>query len=763
MHIVRQTVSSSEFVIPQQSPWSLREAFDFASNGIVILSPDALVTSANSAAEKLLRQAASGLVGKPFPYSFSNGETLEIEQDFDGKKETLRLRSKAIEELGAYKGSLIEICPVTELKVAEAVAERAKEASKLKSDFLAAMSHEIRNPMTGVVGMTSLLLDTPLTEEQQRYVQAIKSSSDVLLAILNDVLDLSKIEAGKLTLEESDFRLGDLIEDTIGLFSEPTRRKGLLLTNLIEPEVPRTLRGDATRIRQVITNLVSNAVKFTAQGRIVVRAFVEQAEDAHYLRVEVSDTGPGLAVEEAKELFKPFEQIRRVMQGVPAGTGLGLALSRQLVEIMNGRIGVDSERGRGSRFWFTIPISRTGQSNNRAWDLAAKSALIVTSSSDMGQLVSGQIKATGANCIVLTPAAAARSLQDADSSWDVMILDAQTEATGGGVRSVPSRLPMLAAAREMPTILLCHNPKAIGIAGSTVEVLPKSALCQSQLCGRVARLLGIKKTDGDAERRSELLAATRMQPISRLNGIPRILVVEDDPINQAVMKMMLERLGFSIDVAANGAEGVDAAAKSSYAAILMDYCLPGLDGVAATRLIRECEQESGRRTPIIATTASASPSISGKCLEAGMDGCLTKPFSIEQLANSLRDHIAASTGTYVDENAIGMLSDLSGAGAGDDFLVEMVNLFVETAPPLFDKLSAAIAARDNVAIEKTAHRLKGSAGHFGARRLTQCLEELENKGHIGDLTDCEALLSRALSEFSQVASILKEQRSSHVA
>lgn len=762
MHIVRQPGSAPGIGLPKQGAAVLKQVFDGASYGIVILSADGRVVAANPAAEQLLRKTAAELASTPFPHSFENESTLEIEQEYDGKKATLQARRRPLDEQAPSKGFVVEISSLTELKTAEAATQRANEASKLKSDFLAAMSHEIRNPLTGVIGMTSLLLETPLNEEQQRYVQAIKSSGDVLLAILNDVLDLSKIEAGKLALEESDFRLTDVIEDTIGLFSEPARRKGLLLTNLIESEVPRTLRGDATRIRQVITNLVSNAVKFTAKGRILVKASVQEASDGPHLRIEVSDTGPGLAAAEARELFKPFEQIRRVMHGVPAGTGLGLALSRQLVGIMNGRIEVDTQCGKGSTFWFTIPISKAGQSTIRPWDLAAKSVMIVTASTDMGELVSEQIKITGANRIVSTPAAAARLLQNATPACDLMILDTPSESTKGA-HDTASRILGLSAAHKSPVLLLCHDPKAIKTEGALVEIVPKSPLCQTYLCGRVARLLGVDLTEGDLDRRSALQAATKMQPISRRNGVPRLLVVEDDPINQAVIRMMLERLGFSIDVVATGGDAVDAAAKSSYAAILMDYCLPGLDGFGAAALIRAREKEHGRHTPIIATTASATPGVAERCREAAMDGFLTKPFSIEQLADALKNHLEASIDTYVDEGAMGMLSNLSLSGDGDDFLAEMIDLFLETAPPLFDGLRSAIAAGDAVTVGKTAHRLKGSAGHFGAHRLTQCLEELEDKGNGENLAGCEALLGRAMAEFSHVASILKNQRSPQVA
>ena len=762
MHVLRLAHSASELGSSQPDLAVRDQVFAHTRTGIVLVSSEGLVIDANPAAARLLHQTHSELVGKPFSYSCSSGATLEIELDDDGVKEALQLNCTAISERGTHRGCIIEIVPLTALKHAESVAARAKEASKLKSEFLAAMSHEIRNPMTGVIGMTSLLLDTPLNEEQLRYVQAIKSSGDVLLAILNDVLDLSKIEAGKLELEEREFRLNDVIEDTIGLFSEPARRKGLLLTNLIQPNVPQSLRGDATRIRQVITNLVSNAIKFTTQGSIVVRASVEEVTDGHHLRVQVVDTGPGLAADEAKELFKPFKQIRRVMQGVPAGTGLGLALSMQLIEIMSGHIGVDSKPGEGSTFWFTIPISRSGESNNWAWDLSSKSVMIVTSCADFGPLLCEQIKVTGAHCLILSPAAAALSLQAAKAPCDVLIFDAPTDPTKDGYGTV-GELVQLARSHEMAVLLLSHHLKGPSDLGHHVEILSKSPLCQSQLCRRVARLLGVRHQEDDIGRRKALLAATKLQPISRRNGIPRVLVVEDDPINQAVMKMMLERLGFSIDLVTNGPDAVEAAAKSSYAAVLMDYCLPGLDGMAATAKIRQQEQEIGRHTPIIGTTASATPSVVERCLATGMDGCLTKPFRIEQLADSLKSHIEASSSSYVDESAMGLLSQLSLPHDGTDFLTQMVDLFIETAPPLFEQLKAAIAASDPGAIERAAHRLKGSAANFGAHRLTRCLDDLEAKGRDGDVAGCVALLARTLAEYAQVTAILLQQRSMQVA
>lgn len=746
---------------PQEDA-SLRRALDFLQEGIVVLSPDKQVIFASSSAGDLLQVPPTRLHGQPFPYAIEDGGDLEIELNAtDVTKISLKLRCKAFEDNGS-SGYLVAVSNITDIKKASAAADRANEASKLKSDFLAAMSHEIRNPMTGVIGMTSILLDTALSDEQRSYVQAIKSSGDVLLAILNDVLDLSKIEAGKLTLEESEFRLAGAVEDTIGLFSEQARRKGLLLTNLIEPDVPRTLLGDATRIRQVITNLVSNAVKFTNRGRIVVKAFVMKDDDEHRLRVEVSDTGPGLSPDEATELFKPFQQIRRVMSGIPGGTGLGLALSRHLVEIMNGQIGVESAQGQGSTFWFTIPIKRPGQSNNCAWDLASRTVLVASSDPNFRDLLCHQLKATGASTIQVTPRVALNMARKNARPCDVLILDAPE--VGARSRALHTTLIDAVNERGVPTLVLTHDPKTLYVTAKTshVEVMPKAPLCQSHLCGRVASLMGIGSVERDAERRRHWSATTHRFTSKGLNK-SRILVAEDDPVNQAVMKMMLGRLGFDVDVVASGDEAVTAAAKTRYAAILMDYCLPGMDGMAATKLIREAEKETVQKMSIIATTASATSGINEMCKEAGMDGFLAKPFTIEALADAVHGLTELEVESSLDERSLGLLQSLSdGDGPDEDFLSHLIETFVQTAPPLFAQLQSAVSKLDERGVEKLAHRLKGSAGHFGTQRLVLRLEELENKASSGDLTNSQGLLNEAASEFERVKLALKERCQSRV-
>lgn len=739
------------------------DALEFIDEGVVILAPDKKVIAANRRYAELLRCPAEELIDQTFPYPIADGADFDVKHSVgSGPAVSLRIKCKSLPGVGTGQRYIVVISDASELKQASAAVDRANEASNLKSDFLAAISHEIRNPMTGVIGMTSLLLDTALTDEQRGYVKAIKSSGDMLLAILNDVLDLSKIEAGKLTLDEADFRLASVIEDTIELFAEPARRKGLLLTNVIEPDVPRMLLGDATRIRQVVTNFVSNAVKFTRRGRVVVRAFVEKDELDQRLRIEVSDTGPGLGTEEAHQLFKPFQQIRRVMNGIPGGTGLGLALARRLVEAMNGQIGVQSQKGVGSTFWCTIPIARASSSNSSAWEFSSRAVYIATADAGFGELLSCQLQTTGSKCTILAPRAALKVLRTKVNPGDVLIVDAPTEGTGGRIAHVA--LMEAAHLRGTPVVLLTDDPKASMSApdSASAVVMPKAPLCQSQLCERVAHLLGTRNCL-EATRAPLKLAPENNNANTPASG-PCVLIVEDDPINQGIMREMLGRLGFRADVVASGDEAVEATGKAAYAAVLMDHGLPGTDGITATGRIRGRENATGYRTPIIATTASAGRDVSERCRQAGMDDFLPKPFTLETLATMLQKHIRNRDHTGIDDGAIDLLRGLTGGdGNADEFLAELIDAFVKTAPPLFDQLHAAVIAQNRRGIERLAHRLKGSAGHFGAQTLIRQLEELEQRAHSGDLADSEAIFNSAIAEFGRVTSSLKERSQCRVA